>query len=171
MKKITGIPLIYVKPGEVYYSHSPEVIATVLGSCVAVVMYSFEKGLCAVSHSVLPTDRHSPTRKDNKDLKFVDHSIRNMLDFFNKNKISRNKIIVKLFGGAEQLGYDKKRRLSIGKQNINKAIEIIEKEGLYISSMDVGGNSGRKIYVFSQNGEVLLSRLGGIKESLERSYA
>jgi chemotaxis protein CheD len=171
MKKVKGFPLVYMKPGEVYYSYSPEVIATVLGSCVAVVMYSFERGICAVSHSVFPTDRHSSSRKSRKDLNFVDYSIQNMLDLFTKNNVPRNKIVVKLFGGAEQLDYDKRRRISVGKQNVNKAIEVIEKEGLYISSMDVGGNSGRKIYVFSQNGEVLLSRLGSVKESLERSYA
>jgi len=171
MNKVTGLPLIYVKPGEVYFSYSSEVIATVLGSCVAVVMYSFEKGLCAVSHSVLPTNRHHSSRKHNDDLRYVDHSICYMLNFFNKNKVPKNKIIVKLFGGAEQLGYDKKRRISVGKQNVNKAVELIEKEGLYISSMDVGGNVGRKIYVFSQNGEVLLSRLGSLQEALGRSYA
>jgi chemotaxis protein CheD len=171
MKKITGLPLVYVNAGEVHFSRSPKIIATVLGSCVAAVMHNHEKGLCAVSHSVLPTDKHNSSRKNSDNLRFVDHSIRNMLDFFNKNKVPKNKIVVKLFGGAEQLGYDKTRRTSIGKQNVNKAIELIEKEGLYISSMDVGGNAGRKIYVFSHNGEVLLSRLGSIKESLEKSYA
>jgi chemotaxis protein CheD len=156
MKKVKGFPLVYVKPGEVYYSYSPEVIATVLGSCVAVVMYSFEKSLCAVSHSVFPSDRHNSSRKSRKDLKFVDHSIQNMLDLFTKNNIPRNKIVVKLFGGAEQLDYDKKRRISVGKQNVNKAIEMIEKEPVHFFN-GCWRQLSRKIYVFSQNGEVLLS--------------
>ena len=171
MTKVSGLPLKYVNAGEVYYSDSPKVVATVLGSCVAVVMYVPQRGLCAVSHNVLPTDKNNSSGKNGDRLRFVDYSIREMLDFFNKNNVPKNKIIVKLFGGAEQLGFDKKKRISIGKQNVNKAIELIEKEGLYISSMDVGGNTGRKIYVFSHTGEVLLSRLGSIKESLEKSYA
>lgn len=47
----------------------------------------------------------------------------------------------------------------IGKQNIQTAKQIILSEGLSILAMDVGGLQGRKIFFYTDNGEVYLKRL------------
>jgi chemotaxis receptor (MCP) glutamine deamidase CheD len=40
------------------------------------------------------------------------------------------------------------------------AVDLLFDEGLEIVSSDVGGNEGRKIFLFSETGDVYLSRLG-----------
>lgn len=48
------------------------------------------------------------------------------------------------------------KKATVGTQNVIKAIDIIKKEGLIISSSEVGGIRGRKIYFYTGTGEVLL---------------
>ncbi len=163
MKKvISTLPNVFVKPGEYHLSKKPEMIVTILGSCVAVIMYDIEYKICMLAHCILPTQGQYSSNGENNYFKFVDTSIIKMLQVFEKNHIPKKKIVVKLFGGSDQLGGDKKKD-SIGKQNSAKALDLLEKEKLNIQSMDIGGAVGRKIYLSSHTGEVLLARLGNSK--------
>ncbi len=159
MKKYADLPRFYLKPGEIYKSNKPEIIETVLGSCVAVIMYSVEKKFCMVSHAVLPTAKHYLERKKINEFKYVDTSISGMLREIENLNIVKEQIKVKLFGGAEVFSVNTGHK-SVGGQNIALAMEILNEEKLKIIASDVGGNLGRKIIVASHTGEVLLTRLG-----------
>ncbi|MFO7444718.1 MAG: chemotaxis protein CheD [Ignavibacteriaceae bacterium] len=160
---ITSLPLVYVKPGEFHFSRHPELIVTILGSCLAIIMYDIERGICAISHSVLPEKSTYARDPDKNDYKYVDSSIHSMLKIFEDHKIPKSRIMVKVFGGSEQLHNNKRKQDSIGKQNIIIAMNLLKKINLNTVSMDVGGTKGRKIYLSSHTGEVLLSRLSSIK--------
>jgi chemotaxis protein CheD len=125
-------------------------------------MYSIEHGFSGLSHCLLPS-RSCNNEEDKNDFRYVDTSLVKMLDTFDKMKIPRHKINIKIFGGAEQLASEKKKTPPVGKQNIIMALKILDSEGLNVLSMDIGGINGRKIYFSSHTGEVLLSRLGGYK--------
>lgn len=161
-KLVTSLPIVFIKQGECHFSKSPELVITILGSCLSIIMYSTEYRFSGLSHCLLPS-RHCNNEEDMNDFRYVDTSIEKMLSVFDKMKIPRNKINIKIFGGAEQLSSEKKRTPPVGKQNIIMALKILDREGLNVLSMDVGGIKGRKIYFSSHTGEVLLSRLGGYK--------
>ncbi len=158
----THLPSFFVKPGDYHFSKKPEMVITILGSCVSVIMYDLENKISFLSHCVLPTQAQYDNEGEKNQFKFVDSAIYKMLKVFEKYEIPKKNIVVKLFGGSDQLGSDQKRD-SIGKQNSSKALEILTKEKLNILSMDIGGTEGRKIYLTSHTGEVLLSRLGNTK--------
>jgi len=149
---------IYLKPAEVHITDRPTIIATVLGSCVAVVMFNERTGMAGMCHAMLPfnggTNGHDPYR-------YVDSSIEYMIRRFESHGIRRNEIKVKLFGGADVLYYmeEDKERHTVGKKNVAKALEIINSEKLNLLMSDVGGTSGRKIFFFTHTGEILLKRL------------
>lgn len=155
---ISSLPVVYIKPGEFHLSNKPELLVTVLGSCVAVIMYDIEAGMCAIAHCVLPYSEKYSLDEPRNDFRYVDTAVIKMLKIFRAKGIAKKKIFVKLFGGAEQLKQHVK--ISVGEQNIDAAIRMFEKERMHVISMDVGGNVGRKIHVSSHTGEVLLSRLG-----------
>jgi chemotaxis protein CheD len=168
MKNFINLPRIYLKPGEFYYSKKPEVVVTVLGSCIAIVMFSGKKNICLVSHSVLPLcSTYSKNFEGECNFRYVDYSIKKMLEIFTKLKIARDDINVKLFGGAEQLR-NNRRNISIGMQNISLAMEILNKEKLKLISSDTGGYEGRKILIATHTGEVLLTRLSNQKIEAKR---
>ncbi len=149
---------VYLKPAEMHITDRPTIIATVLGSCVAVVMFCDRTRLAGMCHSMLPlnggTNGHDPYR-------YVDSSIAYMIKRFESQGIKRNEIKVKLFGGADVLYYieEDKERHTVGKKNVAKALEIINNEKLNLLMSDVGGTSGRKIFFFTHTGEILLKRL------------
>ena len=48
------LPVITLKPAELFISERPAIVRTVLGSCVAVTMYDRQLGIAAICHALLP---------------------------------------------------------------------------------------------------------------------
>ncbi len=166
MHEVRNLPKIYLGPGEFHMSTKPEVVVTVLGSCVAIVMHEAENKISAISHCVMPYKAlYSNNDKGDSVFKYVDTTIKKMISLFEKENISRDKIKVKLFGGAEQYN-ERRKNISVGSQNIQTAKSILIDEGLKIISSDVGGNDSRKLLISAQTGEVYLTRIG----RLNRNY-
>jgi len=156
-----SIPSVHLKPGELYIAREPTVISTVLGSCVSVVMFNSRLKMGAMSHGLLPEgDRE--TDKENL-FRYVDFSTAYLFKAFLQQGLKPHEIEVKVFGGADMFAIKKNGNgKSVGKQNINMALNILEKNRLHPLSLDVGGKQGRKIFMLSHTGEVFLKRLNNI---------
>ena len=155
---------IYLKPGDIYISDKPAMISTLLGSCVAVTMFSPRLGAGAISHGVLPCCKGKKPCEDDEycreGVRYVDCSIMRMLGWFMQNGVAREEIDVKVFGGSDMLSApESTTKATVGQQNIAMAFHVLEKEMLRVSTSDVGGLRGRKIIFSSNTGEVLLKRL------------
>jgi len=161
--KTVKLPQVYLKPGEMHFSEDPCVVVTVLGSCLSVTMYHRKRRLGGICHGLLPqcTDKTSCGGACGGGFKYVDCSIRRMVQLFDKHKVRRSEIEVKCFGGSDMFARPIERNhiASIGNQNIAAADEIFRKEGLRVHAIDVGGYQGRKIYFHTHTGDVLLKRL------------
>jgi chemotaxis protein CheD len=162
-KREVNFPEVYLKPGNMYWAERPTLVVTVLGSCVSVTMFSRRTGVGVICHGNLPRCRGLTSCGGAclERFKFVDCSIRQMVKLFDRHGIKRSEIEVKCFGGADMFsGNNRKSGTdSMGRQNVQTAKEIILSEGLSINRMDVGGPQGRKIYFYTDTGEVLLKRL------------
>lgn len=156
------IPKIFLHPGEFHISTSSEIVTTVLGSCISVIMFDTERRLSMMSHNVMPTcEKSSSCNGDCTNVyKYAECSVKQMLKIFKKAKIPRRNIVVKLFGGSElmNVGHNTDSNTSIGSRNIEAAKKIIEKEELRVVAHDLGGESSRKIIFVTNTGEVFLSR-------------
>jgi chemotaxis protein CheD len=151
----TELPVLFLKPGEMYFGETPALVTTVLGSCVAIILYNRRFRLGAVCHSMLPAGTC-----DDEGFKYLNCAIHEMLDRFLARGIGSTEIEAKLFGGGDVLmtkggnGSNK----TVGRQNIETALELVKREGLKLTSCDLGGGSGRKILFYTDTGEVLLKR-------------
>ncbi len=153
------LPVIHLMPGEFRLSRNPEIIITILGSCVALIMYDTVTEVCAIAHCVLPESSFGEGGEENNAFKYVDSSFIRMMEIFQRMGIPPERIVMKLFGGAEQVINHAKGRESVGLKNIKKVLELAGLKSIRVASSDVGGNIGRKIYLLSNTGEVLLTRL------------
>lgn len=146
---------IYLKPGEVVIARKPVLISTVLGSCVAVTMFSPDCGFGAICHAMLPD---SSGRCD--DLRYVDTALRHIYRKAQECRAEGN-LEVKLFGGARVLnvGSPGSSGSSVGEQNVARAEEILASLGLSVSCADTGGTVGRKLYFCTRDGDVYLRRM------------
>lgn len=146
---------IFLKPGEVFVAYEPTLVASVLGSCVAITMFSPSRRIGAICHAMLPD---SEGRSD--DMRFVDCAVRHI---YQKMKTAGcADLVVKLFGGAqvlEKASYAHEKR-TVGEQNVAKAVEVLAELGLEIVARDTGGMLGRKLYFCTRRGDVYLRRMG-----------
>ncbi len=159
----TKMPIHFLKPGELYVGDQPALVTTLLGSCVAVTMFNARLRVGAICHGLLPACRNDHVCEGDcaDGLKYVECAIRRMLEIYHKRGIVRGEIDVKIFGGSDilivQEGERKNR--TVGRQNLEMALQILEGEGVRIIASDLGGLHGRKILFYSHTGEVLLKRL------------
>lgn len=153
---------VYLKPGEVLVSRNPVLVSTVLGSCVAVTMFSPGPKVGAICHAMLPDNGGR-----NEDLRYVDTAVRYIY-----RKIieygAKDTIVIKLFGGAQvlALGHYALAKRTIGELNVARAEETLRLLGLTVVNADIGGILGRKLYFSTINGAVYVRRMGRKPASL-----
>ena len=165
---IDELPLVYLKPGEMYIAQDrPALVTTVLGSCISASMFSERFRIGAICHGLLPNCRGKQECDGTctEGFRYVDCSIRQMAKQFDALGVLRGEIKVKLFGGADMFTPKDGGRASasVGRQNIETAMKVIMDEGLTLVASDVGGVRGRKILFYAHTGEVLLKRQGEAK--------
>ncbi|MDY0091911.1 MAG: CheR family methyltransferase [Candidatus Vecturithrix sp.] len=157
------LPIITLKPAEMFVSERPTIVRTVLGSCVAVTMFDSQHGVAAICHALLPESDTLSTHEEEKpnSYKYVDSVIPLMLKKLRNYGANPQDLEVKLFGGADMLGArtGKIGFQSVGKLNIEAVIQAIQSHGLRLKTSDVGGVFGRKILFYTHTGEVLLKRI------------
>jgi len=155
----------YLKPGEVLVSRNPVLVTTVLGSCVAVTMYSPRQAVGAICHAMLPGNNGGQTQ----DLLYVDTAVRYIYSKMVKYG-AIDDMVVKLFGGAQVLdaaNYSS-TRLTVGEQNVARAEEAFKALGLTVSKFDIGGVRGRKLFFSIKNGDVYLRKMGPRCDLIDR---
>ena len=146
---------IYLKPGEVVVTLDPALISTVLGSCVAVTMFSPSRGFGAICHAMLPENFGRDV-----DLRYVNTSLKYLHKMVVKHSAEAD-LVVKLFGGAQVLdigGYTP-AKLTIGEQNVLIAETVLASLGMVLSARDTGGLQGRKLFFCTRSGEVYVRRM------------
>jgi chemotaxis protein CheD len=155
---VQELPAIYLKPGEAHFGAEPSRVVTVLGSCVAVIMYHRHTRIGAICHAVMPTYAATKKKKPLSEdvLQYVDSSVEWMLKQFGKIGIKALDLEVKIFGGSE-IFYDRKKyetSISVGRKNIEAALKAIHEKKLKLKAWNVGGNKGRKVIFYTDTGEV-----------------
>jgi chemotaxis protein CheD len=146
---------IFLYPGELCVTREPTIVSTVLGSCVSVTMFHPRLKVGAMCHAMLPENGASSASEA---FRFVDHAMLHMLEEFTRLGVRHDEIEVKLFGGSDVIAA-LSAAATIGEQNVEKALEIIDKERLRLFARDVRGEQGRKIFFHTHTGGVLLKRI------------
>ena len=164
----TGLPTVDLQPGELYVARQTSILRTILGSCVGATIWSPQLGVGALCHGVLPKAPFpwEPASRGTDGHRFVDFSIRYLVEQFDSLGAARLNLVVKLFGGADVLpvGSNRQSRPTVGALNCRVAIEVLSELGLPVSASDLGGNRGRRIQFHTGTGEVLLHRLAAWRD-------
>lgn len=146
---------INLKPGEVVVSRKPVLVTTLLGSCVAVTMFSAKSGFAAICHAMPPENIGR-----GQDLRYVDTALQFIYDKTDEYDVG-NDLVVKLFGGAHvlEVGDTSSDRQSVGEQNVAKAKIVLASLGLVVTASDTGGLKGRRLFFCTRSGDVYLRHM------------
>ncbi|MBF0272477.1 MAG: chemotaxis protein CheD [Magnetococcales bacterium] len=168
--------IIRLDPGELFIGTAPAEVHTVLGSCVSITFYHSRLRQGAICHARKPV--HYCPRSDSG-LKICrelgDHvqcSLEFMLAWFDHKGVSRQELEVKLFGGGMMFTNLPAARdnpmLSMGKRNVDTAMEFIRVSRLHLTASDVSGPWARQIVFYTDSGEIKLKRIRKSIQELER---
>jgi chemotaxis protein CheD len=149
--------LINIGIAEMGVSESPDILRTILGSCVGICLYDPLKKIGGLSHIMLPelkTAASSPK-------KYANTAIPMLITMLEKNGASRNRLVSKIIGGATMFKLSENSMMAeIGRGNISKVRQVLEGLNIKIISEDVGGDYGRTMDFQLDTGDIRIKSIG-----------
>ena len=146
---------IFLKPGEIEFSMEPARITTVLGSCIAVTIFDKKLKCGGMCHYYLPLA--SPNSKNLN--KYGEYAIANLLKKFKEVNSSPRDLEAKIVGGGNVINITKIGADNIGEKNASMARQKLQNFKINITAESVGGNTGRKIRLYTESGKIDLRKL------------
>jgi chemotaxis protein CheD len=153
--QISEITVIKLYSGEYYVADGQgQMVATVLGSCIAACAYDPIKKLGGINHFLL-ADHGSEEPKAGEYLRYGQHAMDALISGMLSNGAELSRLQFKLFGGANVTQHT----TLIGDQNIRFARSYLAERKLPIIAEDVGGNTPRRVHFFTDSGKARIRTL------------
>ncbi|WP_141731079.1 chemotaxis protein CheD [Oligoflexus tunisiensis] len=133
---------IFLLPGRLATLSGRGVVRTVLGSCIAVVLYDPAKLLAGVNHYLLPEPSSESDRKNR--LKYGVFAIPDLVQALVDMGSAPSRLRAEIYGGAAVVDH-LVGSFTIGDKNIDLAESCLAQLRIPIVAADVGGQNGRKI--------------------------
>ncbi len=149
--------LINVGIADMKISSSPNILRTILGSCVGICLYDKNKKIGAMSHIMLPS-----AKKPAGNLKkYSETAIPLMISEMIEAGASKHNMTAKIAGGATMFKHLETSMMGeIGINNIKSVKEILLKNNIEIIAEDVGSDYGRTIDFYLETGELRIKTIG-----------
>ncbi|HNX58197.1 MAG TPA: chemotaxis protein CheD [Spirochaetota bacterium] len=146
-----SIQLVNVGVAQVKMGSSPQVLRTILGSCVGICIYDRQKKIGGLAHVLLP----EATSQESNIEKYADTAIPMLVDLLLKQGCRKEFMSAKIAGGASMFKFSQANTLGqIGDRNIEATKKALSMKGIPILAEDVGGNSGRVIDFYLDDGHL-----------------
>ncbi len=165
MKDSTSVGL-----GECAISRNPDdvLVAYGLGSCLGIAMIDPVLRICGLMHAVLPLPSNGTNSADGNPYKFVEGGIQAMIDNLAKEGANRNRLVVRIAGGANMLmSSGLSQSFDIGTRNTTTARAVFQRLRLTVSAEEVGGHTGRTVRVYVADKRVTVRVVGEKEHDLQ----
>ncbi len=151
---------LVVCPGERCVSADDIIMQTVLGSCIAVCLYSDGGAVCGMNHFLLPDAKRSPAGLLQSDAgRYGIHAMELLINDMMKRGVARHAMKAKVFGGGSMFSGTASFS-DVAGANIAFVREFLAVERIPVIGSNVGGAGARKVLFFVRSKEVLLARIG-----------
>lgn len=150
--------IITVGIGELAISATPDILKTILGSCIGVALYSPKDRIGGLIHIMLP----KLTNGDMNMAKYADSGIQMMIaSLEDKFGLKRRNLIARIAGGANMFSFKKTAipMFDIGTNNIVAVKNCLNQFEIPIIEEDVGANYGRRVEFFLESGKMVICGL------------
>ena len=164
MTPAAGLTVVGI--GEVITSNDPHdtIITYALGSCLGVVIYDPVARVGGMLHAMLPEASLSPERAAVEPGRFVDTGVPHLFRACYRLGASKDRLILKVAGGAALRRDDESDPFQIGKRNMVMLRKLLWKNGVLIRGEDVGGQASRTLSLRLDTGDVRVKSHGVERE-------
>lgn len=151
--------VVSIGPGEFYITEEDLIIQTVLGSCIAVCLYSETSPTVGMNHFMLPGKITKSHLIENDAGRYGMFSMELLINSILKEGIKKKDLKAKVFGGGNVIEFKDPAASRIGDNNVLFIKEYLDIENIPVISSHVGGVNARKILFFSHTKDVLLKKI------------
>jgi chemotaxis protein CheD len=155
MKHIVGVADMFVSDNE-----EDTIITHGLGSCLGIAIYDPVVRVGGLLHVMLPDSNVDPEKAKEKPFMFVDSGVPMLFRACYALGAVKSRINVKVAGGACARGDAESDFFQIGKRNFLMLRKLLWKNGIMISSYDVGGSESRTMSIDIATGTVIVRSNG-----------
>jgi chemotaxis protein CheD len=142
------------------------IITYALGSCLGVTVHDPVAGVAGMLHLMLPESSIDPVKGEHQPEMFVDTGIPLLFKSCYKLGAKKERMTVKVAGGAHAAANPDDDRFQIGKRNLVALRKIFWKNGVMIAASDVGGaQTSRTMWIDVGSGVVTL-KIAGVESTL-----
>lgn len=155
MKHIVGVADMRISkdPEDILVTHA-------LGSCLGIVVYDPVACVGGMLHVMLPQSSIDSVKAENQPLMFVDTGVPKLFRESYGMGAVKQRMVVKVAGGACVNRDEDKDYFQIGKRNFISLRNLLWKNGVLLSSYDVGGSDSRGLSLEMGSGEVIVKTQG-----------
>ena len=151
--------VVTIYPGEFYSTKENEMISTVLGSCVSIVLYDTKSRVGGINHFMLAKDSSLKSdfeTDENKRLgKFGEYAIDLLIEDLKKNGAVLANLEAKVFGGGNIFNLPDVDA-QVGNVNSKFAFSYLEKLNIPVVKSNTGGILPRKIFFDPETQKVFM---------------
>lgn len=154
---IANRPEYFLQCGYIYFTRTPTVVRTVVGTCVAVCLWDKTNRFGGMNHFVRARTREP----DQATPKFGNVATAALVRIMEGAGCRREELVAQIAGGARPQGSES----NAGDANVAAAREVLKRKGVRLASEDVGGTMGRKILFDTTTGQMMILKVHDIRES------
>lgn len=158
--------VVHVSIGEVKTGKDQDILMASLGSCVGVGFIWKRKNLFGLAHCLLP---EAPADATNLDLiagRYVSQAVPSLMKLMKIERKNRGEIDAVLAGGGNMTApRNSNPNNLIGTLNVLAAEKYLKQVGIQVVAKELGGETGRKIYIFCETGEFEIRKISRIDSS------
>jgi chemotaxis protein CheD len=135
--------------GDVHCSSTPKILATVLGSCVAVCLWDKVRGAGGMNHFVLPVDRYGENSS-----RYGDVAIDELEAGLLRLGCRLTDLRAKVFGGAAVLPFGGGE--TVGSNNVQLALDRLRRDHIRVVAQRTGGVLGQQVRFHTGTGDAFV---------------
>ena len=152
--KRENIEIVKIFSGDFYVTKSPEMIATILGSCVSACIRDPFAHVGGMNHFLLPGDA-SIDNNFSQSARYGVFAMESLINGILKAGGRKERLEIKVFGGGNVINNSAR----IGSKNAKFIREFLHKEGYKIASEDLEGEHPRRVHYYPDTGKVRMQLL------------
>ena len=139
------------------------IVTHALGSCLGITVYDPVANVGGMLHVMLPQSAIDQAKASNNPCMFVDTGVPKLFVDCYKAGAVKERMVVKVAGGACIRGSDENDFFHIGQRNFTMLRKLLWKNGVMLESHDVGGNESRTLSMDMGSGEVTIKSNGQVR--------
>jgi len=166
--------IVTIYPGEYYASTGPEMISTVLGSCVSIALFDEEHKIGGINHFMLA--KNNSVEQEQGDVlmgKFGEFAIDLLIKDLKAKNADISKLQAKVFGGSNVFNQELNGG-QVGEVNTKFAFDYLTYLNIPILNSNTGGTLPRKIFFDPCTAKVYMKYINNMNfdsDSLQKKEA